>query len=501
VLITWLLRWQGPDWAAQIYRADLFRSHGWLLWDGGWYGGHYLLSYSVLFPPIAATIGLYGTAVVSAAVSAWAFERLLRNAYGAVSLVPALVFAAAALIPVLFGQLPFLAGEAVGLVTLVVAQGRHRRLAFLIAPCCPLLSPVAGALLVVVLLAMTVTSPPGRRLPTASLAAVTALPIVLLGRTFPVSGTSPFWGGDLALVLALCVVGLLIVPPAQRGLRAGLTLYGAAAVVLFVVPNPLGGNYVRLASAVAPSLIIVGSWAAKRKALALLAIPLMLWQWSPAFALMHPMSQDSSASAAYFQPLLRELALQRTAGRLEIPLTFNHWEAAFVAPHMPLARGWERQSDVADNGLFYDDHRVTAASYQRWLQDNGVTLVALPDVALDYSAKREAQLLAHPPGYLQPLWRNAHWQVWRVRGSPGLVSGPARLASIRPDGFALNATSRGPITVRIRYTAFWSVRKGRACLAPTRDGWTVLTDVAPGRVEVSTTLGDHDSHCPTTPGR
>ena len=194
VLIAWLLRWEGPDWAAQIYRADLFRSHGWLLWDTGWYGGHYLLGYSVLFPPIAATFGLYGAAGVSAAVSAWAFERLLHNAYGAVGQVPALVFAAATLIPVLFGQLPFLAGEAVGLVTLVIAQGRRRRLAFLIAPCCPLLSPVAGALLVVVLLALAVTSPPGRRFSTASLAAITALPMVVLGRAFPVSGTSPFWG-------------------------------------------------------------------------------------------------------------------------------------------------------------------------------------------------------------------------------------------------------------------------------------------------------------------
>ena len=270
--------------------------------------------------------------------------------------------------------------------------------------------------------------------------------------------------------------------------------------MLFVIPNPLGGNYVRLASAVAPSLIIVGGWVAKRKALAFLAIPLVLWQWSPAFALMHPMSEDPSASAGYFQPLLAELSGWPIAGRLEIPLTFNHWEAAFVAPHIPLARGWERQSDVSDNGLFYDGNLVTAASYRRWLQANGITLIALPDVALDYSATREARLLAHPPGYLQRLWRDAHWQVWRVRGSPGLVSGPAQLVSILPDGFALNATARGPITVRIRYTAFWSVRRGRACLGATRDGWTLLSDVAPGRVEVRTTLGDHDGHCPTTPG-
>jgi hypothetical protein len=501
VLAGWLFGWQGPDWAAQTYRADLFRTHGWLLWDNGWYGGHYILSYSVLFPPLSATIGLYGAAGLSAATSAWAFDRLLRDAYGQLSPVPSVLFAAATMIPVLFGQLPFLAGEAVGLVVLVLAQGRHRRLALVIAPCCALLSPVAGALLVVVLIARAIASPPDHRVQAALLTGVAAAPMVLVERTFPVSGTSPFWGGDLALVLGLCVFGLLIIPKANRVLRTGLALYGGVAVALFIVPNPLGGNYIRLTTAVAPSLLIVGSWVAQRKALAVLAIPLALWQWSPAFALMHPMAQDPSASAAYFQPLLTELSRQLPSGRVEIPLTANHWEAAFVAPHVLLARGWERQSDVAHNGLFYGNQPLNVASYERWLRDNGVTLVALPDVALDYAAKEEARLLAHPPSYLQPAWRDAHWRVWRVRGSPGLVSGPARLVSLSPDSFTVAATAHGPITVRLRYTTFWSVRIGRACLSPTQDGWTALTNVAPGQIEVRTTFADHDNRCPTTAGR
>ena len=109
------------------------------------------------------------------------------------------------MIPVLFGQLPFLAGEAVGLVALVCAQGRHRRLALLIAPCCALLSPVAGALLVVVLIARAIASPADHRVQAALLTGVAAAPMVLVERMFPVSGTSPFWGGDLALVLGLAV--------------------------------------------------------------------------------------------------------------------------------------------------------------------------------------------------------------------------------------------------------------------------------------------------------
>jgi len=498
VLTAWLLRWQGPDWPAQVYRTDLFRSHGWLLWDSGWYGGQYLLSYSVLFPALAATIGLYGAAGASAGVAAWAFERLLRTAYGAASFLPAVLFALATVIPVLFGQLPFLAGEAVGLVVLVLAQARRRTLALLMAPCCPLLSPVAGALLILVLAAWAMTSPPGRRIGLATLAGITALPLIVVGHSFPVSGTSPFWGGDFALLLALCGVGLLIVPTAQRALRAGLILYGLAAIVLFAVPNPLGGNYVRLASAVAPSLVIAASWVSKRRAIVLLALPLMLWQWAPAFGLMRPISQDPSASSTYFRPLLAVLASRAGADRVEIPLTLDHWETAFVAPHLPLARGWERQTDVANNPIFYGRRPLTAASYRRWLDATGVTFVALPDVALDYSSTSEAHLLSTPPSYLQPVWHNAHWRVWRVLGSPGLVSGPATLVSLRPDAFTLDASSSGPIIVRVHYTPLWSIAIGHACAAPTADGWTALTDVTRGRIEVTTALADHDMRCPST---
>ena len=41
------------DLAAQDYRADL----GLVLWDNGWYGGHHMPGYSVLFPPLAALLG------------------------------------------------------------------------------------------------------------------------------------------------------------------------------------------------------------------------------------------------------------------------------------------------------------------------------------------------------------------------------------------------------------------------------------------------------------
>src|SRR5215218_10971150 len=45
------------DLAAQAFRADLFASDGLILWSNYWYAGHYLLGYSVLFPPLGALLG------------------------------------------------------------------------------------------------------------------------------------------------------------------------------------------------------------------------------------------------------------------------------------------------------------------------------------------------------------------------------------------------------------------------------------------------------------
>ena len=56
----WLmLVWNPPvgDLAAQVFRTELFQQAGLAIWNGSWYGGHYTLTYSVLFPPLAALLG------------------------------------------------------------------------------------------------------------------------------------------------------------------------------------------------------------------------------------------------------------------------------------------------------------------------------------------------------------------------------------------------------------------------------------------------------------
>ena len=51
--------------------------------------------------------------------------------------------------------------------------------------------------------------------------------------------------------------------------------------------------------------------------------------------------------AAYFQPLADELRrLGPLSGRVEVPELTGHWDAAYLARSVPMARGWLRQTDT-----------------------------------------------------------------------------------------------------------------------------------------------------------
>jgi hypothetical protein len=166
-------------------------------------------------------------------------------------------------------------------------------------------------------------------------------------------------------------------------------------------------------------------------------------------------------------------------GRLEIVPTSRHWEAAYIAPRYPLARGWERQLDTADNPLFYVKGELNANTYRAWLLDNGVRFVALPDVPLDYAAVEEGRLVrAGVPG-LDPVWHDAHWWVFEVSGSTGIVDGPARLVSVDGGNVLLDATKPGSVLLRVRYNSRWTLVQGQGCLYGTPKGWTnVVVDRA-----------------------
>ncbi|MHB8467308.1 MAG: hypothetical protein ACYDH6_06900 [Acidimicrobiales bacterium] len=476
---------RGVDWAAQLYRIHLFQSYGFLGFDASWYGGQAPLAYSVIFPALAGTIGVPAVVACSAAAAAWAFDRLVRTHLGQAARVGSAVFAAATVVEVVVGQLAFLLGLALALLCVVALVSGRRWWAVTAAVACACTSGVAAGFLVLALVAWAVVVPARRRLCVA-LATVAVAPVATLSLAYGQGGSFPFRFSGLAFILGLCATAWLLLPAGARVLRVGTALYACASIAAFVVPNPMGGNMGRLGTAIGVPLLVSAAWPRRKAALCVVALPLLGWQWGPGLGAVTSARSDASRQASYFAPLIGEIAgVHQGPARIEIPPTHDHWEATWVAPTVPLARGWERQLDKAYNALFYAPGPLDANAYHAWLDANGVSFVALPDVALDYSATAEGQLLAAPPAWLQPVWSAAHWKLWRVVGSPGLVTGPADLTTLGAGQFTLTASTPGDVLVRVRYSPTWGIDGAGACLTPAPDGWTGIRIDRPGTVQVT----------------
>jgi hypothetical protein len=200
-------------------------------------------------------------------------------------------------------------------------------------------------------------------------------------------------------------------------------------------------------------------------------------------------SSNPSSTKAYFTPLLGYLIPHdRPLGRIEVVPTATHWEAVYVAPILPLARGWERQLDTADNPIFYEPGKLNATSYRAWLDNNGVTFVALANAPLDYVAGPEARLVrAGVPG-LKLVWSNANWRVYKVLGAAGIVSGAGTIVSEHGSTVVLNAHRRGNLLVRIHYSPNWGVRSGYAVLRKAPGGWLTVSARRPGRIVLAVSV-------------
>ncbi len=478
------------DLAAQEYRADLVRRAGLAIWDNGWYGGHHTPAYSVLFPPLGAILGVRLAGALAAVAATLLFGRLARLRWAPEPAnAAALWFAAATVATLATGRLTFLLGAAVGLGALL-ALGRGRRVAAAgLAALTALSSPVAALFLALAVVAWGMAE--GGRRCTAALVTTAALaPTIALAALFPEGGSEPFVASAFWPALAAIVLVAALLPARERALRIGAWLYGVACIAAFALSTPLGGNVTRLGALVAGPIVLGTLLGRRRPALLVaVALPLAYWQLYPAVRDVARVAGDPSVQASYYAPLLRQLD-RRPPGvfRVEIPFTENHWEAARVAPTIPLARGWERQLDRRYGALFYDG-TLDAASYRAWLDEHAVAYVALPDVPLDYAARDEARLIERGLPYLHQVWRDAHWRLFAVREPIALVSGRASGPLIPDaDGFRLGPGRPGSALVRIRWSRWWRVTAGRACVGRGPGGMTRLRVLAPGTVRVQARL-------------
>ena len=169
--------------------------------------------------------------------------------------------------------------------------------------------------------------------------------------------------------------------------------------------------------------------------------------------------------------------------RVEVPLTRSHWEAALLAPTVSLARGWEKQLDTRFDGALLA-HGLNASSYERWLQQEAVGYVALPDAPLDPSSAGEGRLIRTGLPFLKEVFASRHWPCTGCSQPRHCLSGPGRLTSLGADSFALRASSPGRFVVRVHFTRFWTLARGSGCVARAPSGWTSVTARTAGTVVV-----------------
>ncbi|NEB76222.1 hypothetical protein G3I40_13465, partial [Streptomyces sp. SID14478] len=261
----------------------------------------------------------------------------------------------------------------------------------------------------------------------------------------------------------------------------------------------IGTNVERLAELAAPAAL----WAAacvpglRRAQAAVLVLALVC---SSAWVVKKTaddlvVSTDVPTWAAETHGVVRELKrLGADRTRVEVIPARNHREAARLAPYVNMARGWNRQLDIERGRLFYDGS-FSAATYRAWLDHWAVGFVVLPEGKPDGFAQQEAAFVRGSPAYLEPVWRDPHWRVYRVRDAVPLVSAPASVVS--SDGARVTVRFRraGAATLRVAYSP-WLKSEG-SCLKVRKEGeFTELTAPAPG-----TYLIGSDWEASPSPGR
>ena len=504
LILGWLaiaLRWHGGDWPAQLYRVELWRRVGFTQWDNQWYGGHHTPGYSLLFPPLGAVFGPGPVAVASAVVATWCFSRL-ADRYLPAARLASVLFGIGTVTNIAVGRLTFGLGMALGLGSVLALVHGRKFVAVALAVLTSFASPVAGLFVALAGVAWLIAERPRRR--AGAWVAVGALaPGGGLAVAFPEGGRFPFSVEDAIITIAIGAAALFL-PPRYRTVRVGGVLYALAALAVFVVPNPVGANITRLAIYIAPPVAVGALWPARRAIAVAIAVPILIWQWSPALDPIFTAGHDPSSDAAYYRGLLAQLSAMPPT-RLEIPFTAHHWEANYVAPSTALARGWERQLDIDVNPLFYGDAELTSDAYNQWLHDNAVGFVALPDVDLDDSAVQEAALLRQHQPFLQEIWHDGHWHLFAVVDATPLIEGPARITTADANSFTVAVDAPSDVLVRIRYSSHWDV-DGPGCAVATADGWTLIRFPQPGMWRVRQVVSrwipfqpDRPDACPPEP--
>ncbi|WP_399029666.1 hypothetical protein [Streptomyces sp. 15-116A] len=491
-----LLATGGGDLAAQEAWAGFAERHGDSAYSLFWYGGMHTANYSLISPYLMAAFGVRTVTVASGIAATWLAALLLQRTPVRRPLAPALLASLALWCNVASGRTTFALGVAFGLAAVLhLVRDGQLALAGAYAVLATMASPVAGLFLAVVGAGFLLS---GRRYTARAL--VLALP-----PAFVVGATSllfPFRGEQLMpasriwppVLLGLALAALS--PRRWHVVRWSGLVYAAGTVLVYLVPSPIGTNIERFAEYAAPVALLAALLAQPsprthpvRRALLIAALVFSLAWVGQKTVDDLKVSTTVPAWAAHTHGVVRALdGLGSDRSRVEVVPARNHREATALAPHVHLARGWNRQLDMERARLFYDGS-FSAATYRAWLDHWAVGFVVLPNGKPDGFAEEEARLIRDPrtrPDWLLPVWHDDHWQVFRVRDAVPLVSAPGTVVRTSGAEVVLRVSRPGEVTVRIAYSPW--LRSDGGCLSRAGE-FTRLTVSAPGEYRISSEYG------------
>jgi len=487
---------QTTDLAAQTFRADLWERSGWVLWNDSWYSGHVVPGYSLIYPPLGALLGpaLLGAfcAVATAALSA----QVAVRAFGERAWLGAAWLGLASVTAIYGGRTTFALGLVFGVAAIFFLQRDRALPAGLAAVLAGLASPVAGLFVALAAAAVLLAAlghhhrqgGAGHTRAALSVVISASLTTVLLAAAFPTGGFQPLGFWTFVWIPIVCIAALTALPDDQRVLRWAALLYLLVGIAAIAIQTPFGSNAVRLGATFAGPVLALALFSRRPRLLALLAVPLLYWQLDLSVRDVVA-SKEPSTERVYYEPLLDEL--ERRAGpeplRLEVTASRTRWEAVYLAPEVPLARGWLRQLESADIEGFAEG-RLTPTAYQQWLYRHGVSHIALSDAELDYIAEEEAALLESGLDFTREVWSSEHWRLFEVLAADGtdpppedrLAFGGAEVVELGPDGFSVRVPEPGEYLLALRYTPYFEVDAGEACLEAADGVSTRLTALASG---------------------
>jgi hypothetical protein len=472
----------GGDLAAQDAWTGFALAHPSSAYDFAWYGGMHPASYSLISPYVMSAVGVRVTMVVVGTVS----TALVMIILGRLSAIthPAWAggYAALALVGnAVSGRVTFGLGVALGLgsLTVVFAWRRQPRLRYeqwargalagLLAALATAASPVAGLFLGLVAAALWLV---GRR--RASLA-VGVLPVAIVVGTallFPFFGIQPFSWRMALVPLLLAGAGWMLLPRGWRLGRICSSVYAATVLLVWVLPTPIGTNVTRMSLLFGGVVLVAaasGAWwtspAAQRLGRPIGGVLLVTAILTSTVWQVVIVGQDvrGSASAATLGADVRPLVAQLDArgadsARVEVVPSKSHREASALAPYVNLARGWNRQADVARNPLFYDtEHPFGASQYRRWLWRWAVRFVVGPASTPDYAGLRERQLVRAGLPFLTRVWSDSTWTLYEVTRPATMTTAPATLESWDAAGLVVRMPVAGSTVLRIAWSPWLSI--------------------------------------------